>query len=125
MAIVSTHSRGAFTPQLPEGQLTIYTTLPIAGFTHGEAGSRSRKLVFSRDERPVDGELRELMIVRKDSSTPPRCARHTSIASTRQEIDRTEELSSGLACSITDTEAICSRDNRSADGQRELVMTNR
>ncbi|MDP8908093.1 MAG: hypothetical protein M3N47_03035 [Chloroflexota bacterium] len=125
LAIVSTHRQSVFLPQLPEGQLTTYRTLPLTGSARSEAVSQPRGLVFSRDDRPVDGELRELRIVPEDGPTFAATLRtaHTDRVN-QQEIDRTEELASGLACSITDAEVICSRDDRPVDGQlKELVVS--
>ena len=125
VAIISTHRQSAFTPQLPEGQLTSYRTLPLAGFAHSEAGAEPRELVFSRDDRPVDGELRELRIIPEDDATFAATLRTAYIDRiNQQEIDRTEELASGLACSISDADVICSRDDRPVDGQlKELVVS--
>jgi len=83
------------------------------------------ELVFSRDDRPVDGELRELKIAPEDGSTFT-ATLHTAQVdrSNGHVIDQTEELASGLTCSITDAEVTCSRDDRAADGQlNELVVS--
>jgi len=85
----------------------------------------SAELVFSRDDRPVDGELRELKITSEDGSTFT-ATLHTAYIDRRNGhgIDHTEELASGLTCSITDAEVTCSRDDRPADGQlKELVVS--
>jgi hypothetical protein len=82
-------------------------------------------LVFSRDDRPVDGELRELTICSSpdgDGFTATlRTAHFDRIAG--QEVEQTEELATGLSGTITDTEVRQSRDDRPADGVlKELVV---
>jgi Subtilisin inhibitor-like len=83
------------------------------------------ELLFSRDDRPVDGELRELKVIPEDGSTLI-ATLHTAHIDLikQQEIDQTEELASGLTCSITDAEVTCSRDDRPVDGQlKELAVS--
>jgi hypothetical protein len=125
LAIVSTHRQSVFLPQLPEGQLTSYRALPLRGLARTDVGAAPRELLFSRDDRPVDGQLRELRIVPEDGPTFAATLRTAHIDRVnQQEIDQTEELASGLACSITDAEVICSRDDRPVDGQlKELVVS--
>ena len=85
----------------------------------------SAELVFSRDDRRVDGELRELKITPEDGPTFT-ATLHTAHVdrSNGQKIDQSEELASGLTCSMTDAEVTCSRDDRPADGQlKELVVS--
>ena len=74
---------------------------------------------------PGDGELRELKITPEDGSTFT-ATLHTAYIDriNGQKTDQTEELASGLTCSITDAEVTCSRDDRPADGQlKELVVS--
>lgn len=125
LAIISTHRQSVLLPRLPEGQLTSYRPLPLRGSARTEAGAAPRELLFSRDDRPVDGQLRELRIVPEDGPTFAATLRTAHIDRVnQQEIDRTEELASGLACSITEAEVICSRDDRPVDGQlKELVVS--
>ena len=101
--------------------------LATGGVVFDFEGARpaSAELVFSRDDRPVDGELRELKITPEDGSTFT-ATLHTAYIDriNGHGIDQTEELGSGLTCSITDAEVTCSRDDRPADGQlRELVVS--
>jgi hypothetical protein len=94
-------------------------------FDFEDARPSSAELVFSRDDRPADGELRELKITPEDGSTFT-ATLHTAHVdpSNGQKIDQTEELASGLTCSITDAEVTCSRDDRPADGHlKELVVS--
>ena len=83
------------------------------------------ELLFSRDDRPVDGELRELKVIRENGSTFTATLRTAHIDRiNQQEVDQTEELASGLTCSITDARVTCIRDDRPADGQlKELVVS--
>ena len=94
-------------------------------FDFEDARPSSAELLFSRDDRPVDGELRELKITPEDGSTFTATLHTTYVdRSNGHEIDQTEQLASGLTCSITDAEVICSRDDRAADGQlNELVVS--
>ena len=59
VAIISTHREAAFTPQPPEGQLTTYKSLCLTGTAQRDPVCPPAELTFSRDDRPVDGELRE------------------------------------------------------------------
>jgi hypothetical protein len=82
-------------------------------------------LLFSRDDRPADGELRELTVTPEDGPTFT-ATLHTAHFDriNGQEIDQTEQLASGLTCSITDAKVTCSRDDRPADGElKELVVS--
>ena len=85
----------------------------------------SAGLLFSRDDRPVDGELREVKITPEDGSTFTAML-HTAYVDriNGHEIDQTEQLASGLTCTITDARVTCSRDDRAADGKlHELVVS--
>jgi hypothetical protein len=87
--------------------------------------SPAPKLLFSRDDRPVDGELRELRVTPEDGSTFTATLHtaHTDLIN-HKEIDQTEQLASGLTCTITDAKVTCSRDDRPADGElKELVVS--
>jgi len=89
-----------------------------------EVDPPSAELLFSRDDRPADGELREIRIVPDDGATFA-ATLHTAIFNQMNggEVERTEELASGLTCTITDTLVTCSRDDRPVDGQlKELVV---
>ena len=101
--------------------------LATGGVVFDFEGARpaSAELVFSRDDRPVDGELRELKITPEDGSTFTATLHTAHIDRINGHgIEQTEELASGLTCSITDAEVTCSRDDRPADGQlRELVVS--
>jgi hypothetical protein len=80
-------------------------------------------VVFSRDDRPVDGELRELTISPDAGgfTATLRTAHFDRIAG--QEVEQTDELATGLNGTITDTEVRLSRDDRPADGVlKELVV---
>lgn len=86
--------------------------------------SEAVEIVFSRDDRPVDGELRELKIA-SDDGTEFTATLHTAhfdrIAG--HEVEKTEELASGLSGTIADDEVRLSRDDRPADGVlKELVV---
>lgn len=82
------------------------------------------EIVFSRDDRPVDGELRELTIASDDGTeftATLRTAHFDRIAG--HEVEKTEELASGLSGTIADDEVRLSRDDRPADGVlKELVV---
>ena len=115
-------------------------SIPLAGIT-GTKGvevigaTRSEKvelnpqpeppgIVFSRDDRPVDGELREIAISSPDGdgfTVTLHTAHFDRLAG--QEVERTEELATGLQGTITDTEVHLSRDDRPADGVlKELAV---
>jgi hypothetical protein len=82
------------------------------------------EIIFSRDDRPVDGELRELTIASGDGAeftATLRTAHFDRIAG--REVEKTEELASGLTGTIADDEVRLSRDDRPADGVlKELVI---
>jgi hypothetical protein len=80
-------------------------------------------IVLRRDDRPVDGELRELTITPDpDGFTATLHTAHVDrIAG--GEVESTKELATGLAGTITATEVRLSRDDRPADGLlKELVV---
>lgn len=124
VAIISTHREAAFTPQPPEGQLTTYKSLCLTGTAQREPVSPPAELTFSRDDRPVDGELRELKITPEDGSTFFATLRTAHVDRINgQEVEQSELLASGLTCSITDAKVTCIRDERPVDGQlKELVV---
>lgn len=82
------------------------------------------QIVFSRDDRPADGELRELTVASDDGTefnATLRTAHFDRIAG--REVEKTEELASGLSGTIADDEVRLSRDDRPADGVlKELVV---
>ncbi|HEV7805831.1 MAG TPA: hypothetical protein VGO80_08435 [Solirubrobacteraceae bacterium] len=82
------------------------------------------EIVFSRDDRPVDGQLLELTIASDDGTefnATLRTAHFDRIAG--REVEKTEELASGLSGTIADDEVRLSRDDRPADGVlKELVV---
>jgi len=94
-------------------------------FDFEDARPSSAELLFSRDDRPVDGELREVKITPEDGSTFAATLHTTYVDRINgHEIDQTEQLASGLTCSITDAQVTCSRDDRAADGKlHELVVS--
>jgi hypothetical protein len=122
-AIISTDRSASFTAEPPVGQLMTYRFLPLSGTVRLEPSRAS--LLFSRDDRPADGELREIKIVPQDGSTfdaTLHTAHFDRIAG--QEVESTEELAAGLTCTITDAVVTCSRDDRPADGLlKELVVS--
>jgi hypothetical protein len=83
----------------------------------------SADVVFRRDDRPVDGELRELTISPDPGgfTATLRSAHFDRIAG--QEVEQTEELATVLNGTIADAEVRLSRDDRPADGVlKELVV---
>ena len=72
--------------------------------------------IFSRDNRPVDGDLKELKLVKVGSKydVTLRTAFYDRIHG--QAVDTTEELGSGLACTFATDAISCERDDRRVDG---------
>ncbi|MEA2137270.1 MAG: hypothetical protein QOG56_420 [Solirubrobacteraceae bacterium] len=82
------------------------------------------KIVFSRDDRPVDGQLLELTIA-SDDGAEFNAILHTAFVDriAGREVEKTQELASGLRGTIADDEVRLSRDDRPADGVlKELVV---
>jgi hypothetical protein len=123
-AIISTDRSASFTAEPPVGQLMTYRFLPLSGTMRLESSPAS--LLFSRDDRPADGELREIKIVPQDGSTfdaTLHTARFDHLAG--HEVESTAELAAGLTCTITDAVVTCSRDDRPADGLLEELVVSR
>ncbi len=81
-------------------------------------------LRFRRDDRPVDGELREITIAPDGESTYT-ATLHTAHQdrTSPQQIETTTVLASRLTCTISDELVSCSRDDRPVDGVlKELVV---
>ncbi len=125
IAIISTDRQAALTAEPPEGQLVTYKTFALSGTARRGASSPRGTLLFSRDDRPVDGQLRELKIAAEDASSFTASLRTAYIDRVNQvEVDETEKLAAGLSCTITNAEVRCSRDERPVDGQlKELVVS--
>lgn len=122
VAIIGTDRQPASTAQLPEGQLIGYECFGLAGTAVRGPRPRSGTLLFRRDGRHVDGQLRELRIA-AEGDAPTFIATLRTADIDRIDADETEPLAAGLVCSITDAEVRCSRDDRPMDGQlMELVV---
>jgi hypothetical protein len=82
------------------------------------------ELLFSRDDRPVDGELRELTIAEEAGGTHM-ATLHTAHVDRVNggSVEETTLLAAGLTGTIGDAEVRLSRDDRPADGAlKELVV---
>ncbi len=79
--------------------------------------SKPKSVLFSADQRPVDGALTELrLLANKDGSYD--ATLHTQAFSRMEphEIDNTKELGSSLKCTFSSDSVSCSRDSRPVDG---------
>ena len=122
VAVIGTDRLPGWTAQPPQGQLIDYESFALTGTAVRGTTPRSGTLLFSRDGRHVDGQLRELRIA-AEGDDPTFIATLRTADIDRVTGDETEPLAAGLVCSITDTEVRCSRDDRPADGPlMELVV---
>ncbi len=85
-------------------------------------GPEAGTLVFRRDDRPVDGELRELTIAEEAGGTYM-ATLHTEVVGIGGPVEETSVLATGLSGTIDDAEIRLSRDDRPVDGAlKELVV---
>jgi hypothetical protein len=115
---------------IPLAGITGTEGIEVIGATRSErrdvppTGTQADELVFSRDDRPVDGELRELTIAEEAGETFSATLHTAHVDRTSGEsVEKTTLLASGLSGTISDAEVRLSRDDRPADGAlKELVV---